>query len=96
MSFIEININNSFNKKENHEVGKSSIPNKFPILNQNFNKVNTETNSLSAVSVTNSASSELVNNWLKGIKPSIMRDVLVGATSATIGAIITYLILGIK
>lgn len=93
---INFNITNSFNKKESHEVGKSSIPNKFPILNQNFNKVNTETNSSSVTSVTNNASNRLVNGWLKDVKPSIVRDILVGAASVITVEIIRYLILAIK
>ncbi|MBU4339227.1 hypothetical protein KKB43_03185 [Patescibacteria group bacterium] len=96
MSLIEININNCFNKKENHETEKSKIPDNFLFQNQNFNKMNAETNSLNATSVTNNAFKGSVLSWLKDKKSSILRDVLVGATGTIIGAIVTYLFFGIK
>lgn len=93
---INFNITNSFNNKDNHRENKSNISDNFPTLNQNFNKVNVETNSLSAVSLTNNASHGFINNRLKDTKSSIWRDIFVGVAGTIIGAIITYLILGIK
>lgn len=94
---INFNITDSFNKKEKHETGKSKILDNFLVQNQNFNKVNAETNSLNTTSVTNNALQEgFVLSWLKDKKSSILRDVLVGATGTIIGAIVTYLFFGIK
>lgn len=93
---INFNITNSFNNKDNHQKNKSNISDNFPTLNQNSNKVITETNSLSASSITNNALDGSVNSWLKDKKIFILRDTLVGAAGTIIGAIITYLILGIK
>ncbi len=93
---ININITNSFNKKEKHELEKNKVPDNFLFQNQNFNKVNAETNSLNATSITNNTLQGFTNIGLKNIKSSIWRDVFVKAVSAIIGAIITFLVLGIK
>ncbi len=95
---INFHIINSFNKKDNHQENQSNISDNFSTVDKNYSKNIIETNSLSAASITGGVSQRFDNIKIenKDAKPSVWRDIFVGAVSATIGAIITYLILGIK
>ncbi|PIP24034.1 MAG: hypothetical protein COX36_00105 [Candidatus Nealsonbacteria bacterium CG23_combo_of_CG06-09_8_20_14_all_38_19] len=94
MSFIKININNSFNKERSQQQEKI-ITNEFT-LNSNNPSCRIEVNSINATSLTNSAINGQLNIAGNGKRKTIIREIFIAASGTIIGSIITYLILGIK
>lgn len=92
MSFIEININNSFNKEVN-DTNKEKIIGNDSTLNKNLGN-SIEVNSISATSLTNSAVNNQSGFTTRDIKrKTIIREIVVGAAGSVIGSIITFIIL---
>ena len=93
MSFIEININNSFNKsrftkKQEEFFNNSTLSNE---------KKSLEINSASVSSITNNQNNGniLLDNF-KQNKESIVRKIMTGTICTVLGAMISYFIFGIK
>jgi len=92
MSFIEININNSFNKEANN-TNKEKIIGDNSTLNKNLDD-NIEVNSINVTSLTNSAVNNQSDVTIGDIKhKTLVREILVGAAGSVIGSIITFVIM---
>jgi len=90
---LDININNSFNKKDSLE-NKQGMIFKDSTLNSQQKYLHTE--SLSASSVT---LSDIKNqNFLieKKSNSNIVREIIIGVTSAVVSALLIYFVFGIK
>jgi hypothetical protein len=98
-SFINIEINNSFNKKDDSHKNEEKISNNST-LNNNKNLLNiTSDADIGSITAYNDQSFE--NNISSKINQfkenkSIIKEIFIGVLSAVLGSIITYLILGIK
>lgn len=94
MSFININIINSFNKKgdSNKKEGEVSNSSNSSTLNNNKNII--ETTSISADSLTNDQKSGSV--FIPKANKSIIKEIVISVISIVLGAIISYFIFGIK
>lgn len=99
MSFIEVNINNSFNKKDNHHKNEDKFLNN---LTMSSYKDIRETSSVALSSLTNSQlyGQNIITKIGGKTKESFIRGILIGSVSGLIGGvlstIIVYFILGIK
>jgi hypothetical protein len=92
MSFIEININHSFNKEPN-DTDKEKIIGNDSTLNKNLGN-NIEVNSINVASITNSAVSNQSGFTIGDIKrKTLIREILVGAMGSVIGSIITMILM---
>ncbi len=91
MSFIEININNSFNKEIN-DTNKGKVIGNDSTLNKNLDS-GVEVNSINITSLTNSAVSNQSGFTIRDIKrKTLIREIFVGAMGSIIGSIITLMI----
>lgn len=92
MSFIEININNSFNKETN-DTNKEKVIGIDSTLNKSLGN-NIEANSINVTSLTNSAVNNQSGVTIGDIKrKTLVREILVGAAGSVIGSIITFVIM---
>jgi len=96
MSFIQINVSHSFNKKTSDahkERVIGGIIGSDSTLNRNLGN-NAEINSINATSLTNSAVSSQSAFILRGVKrKTLIREIFVGAMGSVIGSIITFIIM---
>lgn len=99
MSLLEININNSFNKKDNHHKNEDKF---FNNSTMSSHKDIRETSSVAISSLTNSQlyGQNIITKFGGKTKESFIRGILIGSASGLIGGtlatIIAYFILGIK
>lgn len=99
MSLIEINIKNSFNKKDNHLKNEDKIFNNSTMSSY---KDIRETSSVALSSLTNSQlyGQSIITKIGGKAKESFIRGILIGSVSGLIGGvlstIIIYFVLGIK
>jgi len=92
MSFIEININNSFNKEAN-DTNKEKVIGNDSTLNKNLGN-SIEVNSINVTSLTNSAVNNQSSFTIGDIKrKTLIREIVVGAAGSVIGSIITFVIM---
>lgn len=90
---LNINISNSFNKKDTSHKKGEDIFNNISTLNNTKNIL--ETYSASLGSVTGSYMDGSINILKNQDKKGIWREIIIGTTSAVFGVIISYFILGI-
>ncbi len=92
---INIEIKNSFNKKDNLKNSENVFDN-ISSLNNN-NKNSPETSSSNNVgSITNNQIGGSVNVFKNQNKNGFLRGIIIGAIGTVLGALITYFIFGIK
>ena len=89
MSFIEININNSFNKPDNQ-------PQKLTINESTLNNDNLghriEVNSINTTSLTNSVTNGKLNIDGNTQRKTLISEIFVGAIVSVIGSVIAFVI----
>lgn len=92
MSFIKINISNSFNRGTNNDDLGETIED-GSTLNKNFGN-NFEINSTNVTSLTNSAVNYQPGFTIGDIKrKTLIREIFVGAVGSVVGSIITLVIM---
>ena len=95
MSFININIINSFNKKGNSNKKEGEVSNSSTLNN---NKNINETTSINVGSLTNNQESGhvLLPRIRRKRNKSIIREILIGVAIIVLSAVVCYFIFGIK
>jgi len=91
MSFININIIDSFNKKGDSNKEEGEVSNSST-LNNNKNII--ETTSISTDSLTNDQKSGSI--FIPKANKSIIKEIVISVISIVLGAVISYFIFGIK
>ncbi len=94
MSLIEVNINNSFNKKEDKRQ-EDNFEN-YPTLDvqKKFLKTDSDTGIGSMTNVFNSDNILFSNKIIKPVEGNYFREIIIGIIGSILGAIIIYLIFG--
>lgn len=91
MSFIEININNSFNKENDHVQKKGSVSSDSTLGNDNSSH-RVEVNSINATSLTNPVANGQLNVVGSNKRETMVREIFIAASGTIIGSIFTYFI----
>jgi len=99
---MDLNFNfkiiNSFNNKDKSQRNKNDGSDDFSTINKNQNKNIVVANSANITSLTNDIKDDSINYQIDSNlkRHSFLRDILVAVVGTVLGAIITYLILGIN
>lgn len=91
---LNININNSFNKTENSNTELKDLYSTSSKNDEVKGLVITNSQTSNSATIGNIINDSFIKNDLP--KNSIIRDIVVGAGSALVATIISYLIFGIK